>query len=61
MAGGFAAAQYVHNDNVVEAGGLRFPTVRRAYLRYANDSPVHTELLVSIDVSDLQLEGVTTS
>ncbi|MFD4722657.1 hypothetical protein ACFWOY_27825 [Streptomyces sp. NPDC058423] len=38
MAGGFAAAQYVHN--VIEVGGLWFPTVRRAYLCDANGSPV---------------------
>ncbi|MFI1564421.1 hypothetical protein ACH4ZX_15440 [Streptomyces sp. NPDC020490] len=59
VAGGFAAAQYVHD--VVEADGLRFPTVRRAYRRDANGSPVYSDLLVSIDISDLRLERATTS
>jgi hypothetical protein len=58
VAGGFAAAQYVHN--IVEVDGLRMPTVRRAYRRDANGSPIYDELLVSIDISNLRFKGTTT-
>jgi hypothetical protein len=58
VAGGFAAAQYVHN--IVEVDGLWFPTVRRAYRRDANGSPIHDELLVAIDISNLRFEGTAT-
>ncbi|MFD7441826.1 hypothetical protein [Streptomyces sp. NPDC059909] len=58
VAGGFAAAQYVHD--IVEVDGLRFPTVRRAYRRDEAGSAIRDELLVSIDISNLRCEGTTT-
>jgi hypothetical protein len=53
VAGGFAAAQYVHDH--VEAGGLRFPTKRFAYVRGPDRRPVRDLLLVSIDLSNFRL------
>jgi hypothetical protein len=55
VAGRFAVAQYVHT--FVEVDGFRFPTVRRAYLRDKTGSPIYDQLLVSIDISNLRLEG----
>jgi hypothetical protein len=53
VAGGFPAAQYVHD--IVEVQGLRFPTRRRAYLRGPDLRPVRDLLLVSIDLSNFRL------
>lgn len=58
VAGGFAAAQYVHD--IVEVDGLRFPTARRAYRRDETGAAVRDEVLVSIDLSELRLEFGTT-
>ncbi|MFG2957347.1 hypothetical protein ACGF5O_26935 [Streptomyces sp. NPDC048291] len=52
IAGGFAAAQYVHD--IREADGIRFPTRRRAYLRQPDGRPDHDHLMVSIDLSDVR-------
>lgn len=46
VAGGFAAAQYVHD--IVEVDGFRFPTRRRAYRA--------DQLMVSIDLSDIRFD-----
>ncbi len=53
VAGGFAAAQYVHD--FVEVNGLRFPTRRRAYLRGPGQAPIRDLLLVSIDLGNFRL------
>jgi len=53
VAGGFPAAQYVHD--IVEVDGLRFPTKRRAYLRGPGLKPIRDLLLVSIDLSNIRL------
>ena len=53
VAGGFAAAQYVHD--MVEVEGLRFPTKRLAYVRGPNRKPIRDLLLVSIDLSNFRL------
>lgn len=52
VAGGFPAAQYVHD--IVEVNGLRFPTRRRAYLRGPGLQPIRDLLLVSIDLSNFR-------
>jgi hypothetical protein len=52
VAGGFPAAQYVHN--FVEVHGLRFPTKRRAYVRGPDLQPIHDLLMVSIDLRDFR-------
>ncbi|MGN5380770.1 hypothetical protein ACQ4WX_37650 [Streptomyces lasalocidi] len=51
IAGGFAAAQYV--TDIEEAGGIKFPTRRRAYLRGPDGRPDHDHVMVSIDLSDV--------
>lgn len=51
IAGGFAAAQYVHD--IEAADGIKFPTKRRAYLRGPDGRPVHDHLMVSIDLSEV--------
>jgi len=53
VAGGFPAAQYVHD--IVEVEGLRFPTRRFAYVRGPNLKPIRDLLLVSIDLSNFRL------
>jgi hypothetical protein len=53
VAGGFPAAQYVHD--IVEVDGLRFPTKRRAYFRGPELKPVRDLLMVSIDLSNFRL------
>jgi hypothetical protein len=53
VAGGFAAAQYVHD--ILEVEGLRFPTKRLAYVRGPNLKPIRDLLLVSIDLSNFRL------
>ena len=54
VAGGFAAAQYVHD--IVDAEGLKYPTQRRAYLRGPDLQPVRDLLLVSIDLSNFRFD-----
>ncbi|RPE37430.1 hypothetical protein EDD90_0269 [Streptomyces sp. Ag109_O5-1] len=51
IAGGFAAAQYVHD--IEEADGIKFPTRRRAYLRRPDGRPDHDHVMVGIDLSDV--------
>ncbi|MGW3247338.1 hypothetical protein [Streptomyces sp. NPDC001070] len=52
VAGGFAAAQYVHD--YAEADGIVLPTKRRAYRRDPEGRPVPSRLMVSIDLSDIR-------
>jgi hypothetical protein len=52
VAGGFPAAQYVHD--IVDVHGLRFPTKRRAYVRGPDLQPIRDLLMVSIDLSDFR-------
>jgi hypothetical protein len=54
VAGGFAAAQYLHD--IVEVDGLRFPTKRRAYARGPELKPLRDLLMVAIDLSNLRIE-----
>jgi hypothetical protein len=51
IAGGFPAAQYVHD--YVEADGLRLPTKRRAFMRDLDDRAITEALMVSIDLSGI--------
>ena len=51
--GGFAAAQYVSENVIVQ--GIVFPTKRRAYMRDENLLPIHDKLMVAIDISNLRL------
>ncbi|MFQ3560949.1 hypothetical protein QZN11_29755 [Streptomyces gramineus] len=50
VAGGFAAAQYVHD--IVEADGIRLPSVRRAYRRDSSGRAWPGLLMVAIDVTE---------
>ncbi|MFB7498868.1 hypothetical protein ACFC09_29990 [Streptomyces sp. NPDC056161] len=52
IAGGFAAAQYVHD--IVEADGIRLPTRRRAYRRDDDLRAIPDPVMVSIDLSDIR-------
>ncbi|MFJ2397991.1 hypothetical protein ACIOTI_35300 [Streptomyces sp. NPDC087843] len=52
VAGGFAAAQYVHDH--VEADGIVLPTKRRAYRRDLEGRPLLEQVMVSIDLSDVR-------
>jgi hypothetical protein len=52
VAGGFPAIQYV--SELVEADGIRVPTNRRAYRCGEDGKPVLSELMVSIDLSDVR-------
>ncbi len=52
IAGGFPAIQYV--SELVEADGIRVPTRRRAYQRDEDGRPNLSELMVSIDLSDIR-------
>lgn len=54
VAGGFPAAQYVHD--IVDVEGLEFPTRRWAYLRGPELLPVRDLLLVAIDLSQFRLD-----
>ena len=54
VAGGFSAAQYVHDIVAIE--GLKFPTRRRAFLRGPDMQPVRDMLLVAIDLSNFRLD-----
>ena len=51
IAGGFAAAQLTSEYR--EAGGIRFPTRRRACTRGPDRRPILDMLMVSIDISDV--------
>ncbi|WAC90108.1 hypothetical protein [Mycobacterium sp. Aquia_213] len=53
VAGGFAAIQYVYDP--VEADGIKLPSRRRAYRCDDSGRLMPDELMVSIDVSDVQL------
>jgi hypothetical protein len=52
VAGGFAAAQYVHD--IEEFDGIRLPTRRRAYRRDAAHQAVRDEVMVLIDLTDVR-------
>jgi len=52
VAGGFPAAQYVHD--IMDVQGFRFPTQRRAYVRGPGLQPIRDLLMVSIDLSDFR-------
>lgn len=52
IAGGFAAAQLT--TGYTEAGGIRLPTRRRAYMRGPDRRPITELLMVSIDLSDIR-------
>jgi hypothetical protein len=54
VAGGFGAAQYLHD--IVDAEGFKFPSKRRAYLRGPDGQAVRDILLVSIDLSELHFD-----
>lgn len=51
VAGGFGAAQLVHD--YIEADGIRLPSKRRAYARGSDRKADRDTLLVSIDISDV--------
>jgi len=51
VCGGLPAAQYVHD--YVECDGLLMPSKRRAYRRDSNGRAIDSQLLVSIDISDI--------
>ncbi|WP_093498551.1 hypothetical protein [Streptomyces sp. Ag109_O5-10] len=51
VAGGFAAAQYVYD--IVEADGIRLPSVRRAFRRDSSGRAWPGLLMVAIDVRDV--------
>jgi hypothetical protein len=51
IAGGFAAAQLT--SRYAEAGGIRFPTRRRAHVRGPDGRPVENMLMVHIDIADV--------
>ncbi|MGZ4583649.1 MAG: hypothetical protein ACXVYI_04710 [Mycobacterium sp.] len=53
VAGGFAAIQYVYD--IIEADGIKLPSKRRAYRCDADGRLLPDELMVSIDVSDVEL------
>jgi hypothetical protein len=52
IAGGFPAIQYV--SELVETDGIRVPTKRRAYRCGEDGNPIPSELMVSIDLSDVR-------
>ena len=52
IAGGFSAIQYV--SELVEADGIRVPTRRRAYRCDEGGKPILSEVMVSIDLSDVR-------
>jgi hypothetical protein len=54
ISGGFKAAQYTHD--IKEFNGIKFPTKRRAHPRLENRQPARDKVLVSIDLSDFQLD-----
>jgi hypothetical protein len=52
IAGGFSAIQYV--SQLVQADGILVPTKRRAYRCDEDGKPIMSELMVSIDLSDVR-------
>jgi hypothetical protein len=52
VAGGFAAAQYVHD--IQEWDGIRLPTQRRAYMMDTRRRPLHDQQMVFIDISNIR-------
>ena len=52
IAGGFATAQYVYG--IVEADGIRLPTQRRAFRRDDAKRAIPSQVMVSIDLSDIR-------
>ncbi|MBD2839872.1 hypothetical protein ID144_22785 [Pseudomonas sp. JM0905a] len=54
VSAGLPAAQYV--SDYIEAEGLRMPGKRRAYRRDEQGRAIETQLLVSIDISQLRYE-----
>ncbi|MFJ8153624.1 hypothetical protein [Streptomyces sp. NPDC094468] len=52
VAGGFATAQYVHE--IIEAGGIRLPSVRRAFRRDSSGRAWPGLLMVAIDVAEVR-------
>jgi hypothetical protein len=52
IAGGFSAIQYI--SDLVEADGIRVPTKRRAYRCDEDGRPILSEVMVSIDLSDVR-------
>ena len=54
VAGGFAAAQYVHD--IVDVDGIKFPSRRRAYARGPGLHPIRDLLLVAIDLSEFRFD-----
>jgi hypothetical protein len=59
IAGGIPAAHYV--DAYVDVFGIKFPTVRRVFARYPDDSVCREgPLVISIGVSDISLMSVQT-
>jgi hypothetical protein len=51
IAGGFAAAQYTYDH--VTADGIVLPTTRRAFNRDPELRPIRSQVMVSIDISDV--------
>lgn len=54
ISGRFKAAQYMHD--IKEFNGIMFPTKRRAHPRMENLHAVRDKVLVSIDLSDFELD-----
>jgi hypothetical protein len=52
VAGGFAAAQYVYDT--VEVDGIVLPTTRRALRRDSDNRPIPSQVMVSIDLSNVR-------
>ena len=52
IAGGFSAIQYI--SDLVEADGIQVPTKRRAYRCDEDGRPILSEVMVSIDLSDVR-------
>jgi hypothetical protein len=48
-----AAAHYI--DAYVEVSGIKFPTVRRVFSRQEDGSIIREPLVISIDLSNIQL------
>jgi hypothetical protein len=53
VAGKFWAAQYVYD--LEKSNGIYFPTKRRAYKLEAKGNAIFIELMVSIDITDIQV------
>jgi hypothetical protein len=53
LAGGTRRARYV--DAYAEVSGIKFPTARRIFARQDDASVIREPLVVSIDLSNIQL------